>query len=159
VVFRTRQCCSAVAVDSVSLTVGRGKVLGLLGPNGAGKTTVVKMLTTLTSIDSGSASVGGNDVANDAEEVRRVIGLAGQAAAVDEMLTAREDLELFARLYKLPRSVRRKRIGQLIERFDMAEFADRQVSRPAADEHARFHGRRPEVSTCNCRRAEVPTFR
>ena len=117
-----------VAVDGVSLTVGRGKVLGLLGPNGAGKTTLVKMLTTLTSIDSGSASVGGNDVANNAEEVRRVIGLAGQAAAVDEKLTARENLELFARLYKLPRSVRRKRIGELIERFDMNEFADRQAS-------------------------------
>jgi ABC-2 type transport system ATP-binding protein len=127
-----------VAVDDVSLSVDRGKVLGLLGPNGAGKTTLVKMLTTLTSIDSGSASVGGNDVANEAESVRRVIGLAGQAAAVDEKLTARENLELFARLYKLPRSVRRKRIGELIERFDMNEFADRQASTYSGGERRRL---------------------
>ena len=80
-----------VAVDDVGFSVGRGEVLGLLGPNGAGKTTVVRMLTTLTSIDSGSASIVGHDVTADAEAVRKVIGLAGQAAAVDEKLSAREN--------------------------------------------------------------------
>ena len=117
-----------VAVDDVGFSVGRGEVLGLLGPNGAGKTTVVRMLTTLTSIDSGSASIAGHDVTADAESVRRVIGLAGQAAAVDEKLSARENLELFARLYKIRKAVRRRRIEELIGRFDMGEFALRPAS-------------------------------
>ncbi len=117
-----------VAVDEVSFEVGAGKVLGLLGPNGAGKTTLVKMVTTLLSIDSGSARVGGFDVSSEAGVVRRLIGLAGQAAAVDEKLTARENLELFGRLYKLPRGRRRARIDELIERFDLGSFADRPAS-------------------------------
>jgi ABC-2 type transport system ATP-binding protein len=117
-----------VAVDGVSFSVSRGQVLGLLGPNGAGKTTVVRMLTTLTSIGEGSASIAGHDVASDANAVRRLIGLAGQAAAVDEKLSARENLELFARLYKLAKPQRRKRIAELIERFDMGEFAERPAS-------------------------------
>lgn len=117
-----------IAVDDVSFSVGRGEVLGLLGPNGAGKTTVVRMLTTLTSIDAGSATIAGHDVVGDAEAVRRVIGLAGQAAAVDDKLSARENLELFARLYKLPGPVRRRRISELIDRFDMGEFARRPAS-------------------------------
>lgn len=114
-----------IAAQEVSFAVERGGVLGLLGPNGAGKTTVVRMLTTLTSIDLGSARIAGHDVGTSPEAVRRVIGLAGQAAAVDEKLTARENLELFARLYKIPKPARRKRIGELIERFDMTEFAER----------------------------------
>lgn len=117
-----------VAVDDVSFAIEAGEVLGLLGPNGAGKTTVVRMLTTLTSIDSGAASIAGHDVAGDPDAVRRVIGVAGQAAAVDEKLSARENLELFARLYKLARPVRRRRIAELIERFDMGEFAERPAS-------------------------------
>ncbi len=104
-----------VAVHDVSFTVGAGEVFGLLGPNGAGKTTVVRMLATLSSIDSGSASIAGHDVAAEPDAVRRVIGLAGQAAAVDEKLSARENLELFARLYKLPKPVRRRRIAELID--------------------------------------------
>lgn len=117
-----------VAVDEVSFSVGRGEVLGLLGPNGAGKTTLVRMLTTLTSIDAGTASIAGTDVTTDPEVVRQVIGLAGQAAAVDEKLSARENLELFARLYRIPRRQRRRRVGDLIDRFDMAEFVDRPAS-------------------------------
>lgn len=117
-----------VAVDDVSFRVARGQVLGLLGPNGAGKTTVVRMLTTLTSIGAGSASIAGHDVVTEAEQVRKVIGLAGQAAAVDEKLTARENLQMFARLYKLPRVTRHRRVGELIDRFDMSDFADRPVS-------------------------------
>lgn len=127
-----------VAVDDVSFSVARGEVLGLLGPNGAGKTTVVRMLTTLTSIDAGSASIAGHDVAGEAESVRRVIGLAGQAAAVDEKLSARENLELFARLYKLPKPVRRKRIGELIDQLDMGEFANRPASTYSGGERRRL---------------------
>jgi ABC-2 type transport system ATP-binding protein len=117
-----------VAVDGVTLSIGRGSVLGLLGPNGAGKTTIVKMLTTLLSIDAGSATVDGHDVATDPNAVRSRIGLAGQAAAVDEKLTARENLEFFARLYKLDRVRRRVRVAELVERFDMGSYADRPAS-------------------------------
>lgn len=124
----TKRFGDVLAVKDVGFSIARGEVLGLLGPNGAGKTTVVKMLTTLTSIDAGSATVGGHDVAGDPEGVRRVIGLAGQAAAVDEKLTARENLELFGRLYKLPRPLRRTRIAKLVEQFDMTSFADRPAS-------------------------------
>ncbi|MFW2383386.1 MAG: ATP-binding cassette domain-containing protein [Acidimicrobiales bacterium] len=117
-----------LAVDDVSFGVAPGQVLGLLGPNGAGKTTVIRMLTTLTSIGAGSASIAGCDVAAEPESVRSLIGLAGQAAAVDEKLSARENLQLFARLYKLPRAIRRRRVGELIDRFDMGEFAERPAS-------------------------------
>jgi ABC-2 type transport system ATP-binding protein len=126
------------AVDDVSFRVARGQVLGVLGPNGAGKTTVVRMLTTLTSIEAGSASIAGHDVAGEAEAVRRVIGLAGQAAAVDEKLSARENLELFARLYKLPKAVRKRRVGELIERFDMGEFSERPASTYSGGERRRL---------------------
>lgn len=113
------------AVMDVSFTVGAGQIVGVLGPNGAGKTTTIKMLTTLVSIDAGSAGVGGYDVGHQPDVVRQLIGVAGQAAAVDEKLTARENLELFGRLYKLPRAQRRRRTETLIRQFDMAEFADR----------------------------------
>jgi len=115
------------AVRGLGFEVRAGEVVGLLGPNGAGKTTVINMLTTLISIDSGRASVGGFDVATQAHQVRRMIGLAGQSAAVDEKLTARENLTLFARLYKLPRAGIAARVEELIERFRMDEFADRPV--------------------------------
>jgi ABC-2 type transport system ATP-binding protein len=113
------------AVRDLSFSVEAGQVVALLGPNGAGKTTTVNMLATLVPIDAGTASVGGFDVGTQPERVRRLIGLAGQAAAVDEKLTARENLELFGRLYKIPRSERRRRVEELIEQFDMTEFADR----------------------------------
>lgn len=116
------------AVVGVSFEVAAGDVLGLLGPNGAGKTTLVKMVTTLLPIDSGSAQVNGFDVATEAGAVRQSIGVAGQAAAVDEKLTARENLELFGRLYKLPRNRRRTRIDELIDRFDLGSFAHRPAS-------------------------------
>ena len=124
----SKQFGDVVAINDVSFSVARGEVFGLLGPNGAGKTTAVKMLTTLTTFDRGSALIAGHDVSADPDAVRRVIGLAGQSAAVDEKLTARENLELFARLYKLPRVQRRQRIDNLIDRFDMSAFADRVVS-------------------------------
>jgi ABC-2 type transport system ATP-binding protein len=114
-----------IAVDGLSFEVRAGSVLGLLGPNGAGKTTTIKMLTTLFSIDGGSASVAGFDVATQPRMVRQAIGLAGQAAAVDDKLTARENLDLFGRLYHIPADQRKQRTEELIERFDLTEFADR----------------------------------
>lgn len=113
------------AVRDLSFNARAGQVTGLLGPNGAGKTTTIRMLTTLLSIDSGTASIGGIDVSQRPDAVRRVIGLAGQSAAVDEKLTARENLELFGRLYKIPNPERAKRIDYLVDRFDLTGFADR----------------------------------
>ncbi len=114
-----------VAVRDLSFDARAGEVMGLLGPNGAGKTTTIKMLTTLLSIDTGSATIVGLDVGSRPDAVRRVIGLAGQSAAVDEKLTARENLEMFGRLYKIPGRERKQRIDHLIERFALGEFVDR----------------------------------
>ncbi len=113
------------AVRGLSFSVDAGQILGLLGPNGAGKTTAIGMLTTLLPVDGGSARIGGFDVARQPDRVRPLIGLAGQAAAIDEKLTARENLELFGRLYKIPRAARRRRTAELIEEFDLGGFADR----------------------------------
>ena len=113
------------AVTDLSFDARAGEVTGLLGPNGAGKTTTIKMLTTLLSIDAGTATIAGIDVAARPDAVRRVIGLAGQSAAVDEKLTARENLQLFGRLYKIPAAERTKRIDYLIDRFDLTDFANR----------------------------------
>ena len=121
----TKRFGDVVALSEVTLTVGAGEILGVLGPNGAGKTTAVRLLTTLLQIDGGAASVAGFDVATQPRAVRASIGLAGQAAAVDEKLTAKENLEFFARLYKLDRATRRNRVAELVERFDLGTFADR----------------------------------
>ena len=102
------------ALDGVDLEVQEGTVLGLLGPNGAGKTTTVRILATLLSPDAGRASVGGLDVARDAQAVRKLIGLSGQYAAVDENLTGRENLWMFGRLYQLPSAEARRRTDELL---------------------------------------------
>jgi ABC-2 type transport system ATP-binding protein len=113
------------ALDGVSLEVAEGSVLALLGPNGAGKTTLVRVLTTLLSPDEGRVEVGGFDVVRDRRQVRALIGLSGQFAAVDERLTARENLELVARLYHLSPDETRARVTELLERFGLVEPADR----------------------------------
>ena len=113
------------AVRDLSFSVASGTILGLLGPNGAGKTTAINMLTTLLDIDQGSASVAGFDVVTQPDQVRQVIGLAGQSAAVDDLLTARQNLTLFGRLYKIPKHALARRVDDLIDRFEMTEFADR----------------------------------
>lgn len=126
------------AVRDLSLAVNSGQVAGLLGPNGAGKTTTINMLTTLISIEAGSACIGGFDVATQPNRVRERIGLAGQTAAVDEKLTARENLELFCRLYKIPKEERKRRVAELIEQFNMVEFADRVASTYSGGERRRL---------------------
>ena len=115
------------ALKNVSLQVEQGAVLGMLGPNGAGKTTLVKILSCLIKPTSGLASVGGFDVVNQTRQIRSIIGLAGQSAAVDENLTGRENLVLVARLYHLSRGESRKRAGELLEQFDLVESGDRAV--------------------------------
>jgi len=115
------------ALDGVDLEVGEGTVLGLLGPNGAGKTTTVRILATLLKPDAGRATVAGYDVLTQQDEIRRVIGLSGQYAAVDENLTGRENLWLFGRLYQLRSAEARRRAGELLDQFDLADAADRVV--------------------------------
>ncbi len=116
---------SVVALDGVDLNVAPGTVYGLLGPNGAGKTTTVRVLTTIIRPDTGSARVLGIDVQRDPDRVRSLIGLAGQFAAVDEQLTARENLELVGRLTHQRRSGLRARADELLEAFDLTEAASR----------------------------------
>src|SRR3954467_15506105 len=111
------------ALDGVSLTVAEGSVLGLLGPNGAGKTTVVRILTTLLAADAGRAEGGGLDGVRGADPRRAADGLTGQYAAVDEYLTGFENLEMVARLYRLPKREARLRAGALLERFDLTAAA------------------------------------
>jgi ABC-2 type transport system ATP-binding protein len=115
------------ALCGVSLQVPRGTVLGLLGPNGAGKTTMVRILTTLLLPDEGRAEVEGLDVVTKSDEIRQRIGLAGQYAAVDEILTGRENIELVGRLYHLPKDEAKRRAQRLLERFDLVAAADRTV--------------------------------
>jgi ABC-2 type transport system ATP-binding protein len=115
------------ALDGVDLEVAQGTVLGLLGPNGAGKTTAVRILATLLRPDAGRARVAGFDIRKQADQIRRVIGLSGQYAAVDENLTGRENLWLFGRLYQLPSPEAHKRGDELLDQFDLADAADRVV--------------------------------
>jgi ABC-2 type transport system ATP-binding protein len=115
------------ALDGVDLSAPSGTVLGLLGPNGAGKTTAVRILTTLLPADGGTARVAGLDVATEAQELRRRIGLAGQYAAVDENLTGFENLQMVGRLYHLPKGEPKARATELLGRFDLAEAGGRLV--------------------------------
>ncbi|MFF1261490.1 ATP-binding cassette domain-containing protein [Streptomyces sp. NPDC058321] len=113
------------ALDGVDLDVPEGTVLGLLGPNGAGKTTAVRCLTTLLTPDSGKAVVAGIDVLKHPNEVRRSIGLSGQFAAVDEYLTGRENLQMVGQLYQMKAREAKARASELLERFNLADAADR----------------------------------
>jgi|SRR5579884_592146 len=115
------------ALAGVSLACARGNILALLGPNGAGKTTLVRILTTLLRPDSGRATVAGFDVVTGARKLRSLIGLAGQYAAVDELLTGRENLELIGLWYHLDAQEYRRRAQEILERLSLADAADRLV--------------------------------
>jgi ABC-2 type transport system ATP-binding protein len=115
------------ALDGLSLAVFAGSVLGLLGPNGSGKTTTVSILSTSLRPDGGRATVRGLDVVADAAQVRRVIGFAGQFAAVDPNLTGRENLTLIGRLSRVGRRQSRVRAGELLDNFGLSAAADRLV--------------------------------
>ncbi len=116
-----------LAADGISLKVPRGSVFGLLGPNGAGKTTVVRILTTLLRPDSGTARIAGFDVATEAVEVRRRIGLVSQTASVDEILSGRQNLIMIGRLYGLSSAAAKKRADELLERLDLLEPGKKSV--------------------------------
>ena len=116
---------STKALDGLDLAVPEGTILGLLGPNGAGKTTAVRILTTLLIPDAGRAVVAGVDVLADPTKARRLIGLTGQFAALDDYLTGRENLIMFGRLYHLSRAEAKRRADELLERFDLTDAAGR----------------------------------
>ena len=112
-------------LKGIDLQVERGTMVALLGPNGAGKTTTVRILSTLLGFDGGTVLVDGHDVRTEADKVRAVIGLTGQAAAVDELLTGRENLVMMGRLYRLTAASARVRAQELLEEFDLVEAAGR----------------------------------
>ena len=114
-----------VVLDGVDLTVEEGTVFALLGPNGAGKTTMVRILATLLEPDHGEIRVAGHDAAREADAVRDAIGVTGQFAAVDELLTGRENLAIMADLHHLTRTQAGQRIDELLERFELVDAADR----------------------------------
>lgn len=116
------------ALDNISLSFERGIIYGLLGPNGAGKTTLIRVLTTLLKPESGAAFVAGVDVINHAPAAREKIGLAGQNAAVDGYQTGRENLIMVGRLYNLSKKQAKERADDVLERINLTEAADRQVS-------------------------------
>jgi ABC-2 type transport system ATP-binding protein len=116
---------SKTALDGVDLDVARGSVCALLGPNGAGKTTAVRVLTTLTEPDAGTARVAGHDIATDAVEVRRSIGLAAQDATVDGLLTGHENLTMIGELFHLGRKRARARADELLVQFALTDSRDR----------------------------------
>jgi len=115
------------ALDHLSLDVEEGTVLGVLGPNGAGKTTTVRILATLLNPDSGHATVGGIDVVKHPEKVREIIGLSGQYAAVDEILTGWDNLVMFGQLYHLGKKQAVARAEELLEQFSLTESARRPI--------------------------------
>ena len=123
----THRFGDTVALDDVSFEVAAGEVLGLLGPNGAGKTTMINVLSTLLVPDHGRASVAGHDVVAQAPEVREMIALTGQFAALDDVLTGRENLVLFGRLRSLSKRDATRRADELLERFTLADAADKRV--------------------------------
>ncbi|MGI5220985.1 ATP-binding cassette domain-containing protein [Nocardia sp. CA-290969] len=112
----------------IDLDIARGSVFSLLGPNGAGKTTMVRILATLTRPDHGTARVAGFDVTGEADRVRGAIGVTGQYAALDKVLTGTENLRMVGRLLHLGRSETRRRTSELLERFDLADAANRPAS-------------------------------
>jgi ABC-2 type transport system ATP-binding protein len=116
---------STMALAGVDLEVPEGMVFGLLGPNGAGKTTLVRILATLLEPDTGRAELLGHDVVAESAGVRELLALTGQFAAVDELLTGRENLEMFGRLFRLSRAEARRRASELLERFELVDAADR----------------------------------
>ncbi|MEU1535184.1 ATP-binding cassette domain-containing protein [Streptomyces fagopyri] len=116
------------ALDGVDLDVHEGTVLGVLGPNGAGKTTLVRILSTLVTPDAGRATVAGYDVLSQPRQLRRVIGLTGQYASVDEKLPGWENLYMIGRLLDLPRKEARRRADELLERFSLTDAAKRPAS-------------------------------
>ncbi|WP_063125253.1 ATP-binding cassette domain-containing protein [Nocardia fusca] len=115
-------------LDGIDLNIGAGTIFSLLGPNGAGKTTTVNVLTTLLKADGGTARVAGHDIATETKAVRAAIGVTGQFAAVDDLLTGEENLELMADIHRLRGAERKRVVTELLERFDLTESARKRAA-------------------------------
>jgi ABC-2 type transport system ATP-binding protein len=127
-VLKIKKCFNTFcAVDSLSFSVERGEIFGLLGPNGAGKSTLIRMLTTLIPPTSGTARINGFDVVRSADEVRKSIGVIPQAMTSDLDLSANENMNIFAKLYGVPRERRRRVVKELLEAVDLGPWADKPV--------------------------------
>jgi ABC-2 type transport system ATP-binding protein len=124
----TKAFGDVAVLSRLDLRAEAGSVVALLGPNGAGKTTTVRILATLTRADAGTVRVAGHDVAREPRKVREAISLTGQYAAVDELLTGRENLRMMARLRRLRGAAARRRTAELLERFDIVDARDRRVA-------------------------------
>jgi ABC-2 type transport system ATP-binding protein len=120
----TKKFGKLMAVDRLNLSVAQGEIFGLLGPNGAGKTTTLSMLATLRSPTSGTATVNGYDILKQKNEVRKSIGMVFQGTSVDDLLTARENLEIHAMLYAVPKEIRKKRIDELLALVELTDRAN-----------------------------------
>ena len=147
------------ALDGITFTAERGTVLGLLGPNGAGKSTVVRIPTTLLRPDSGVARLAGLVVVADAQRLRSLIGLTGQAAAVDELLTGRENLELMGLWYHFPKSEDRRRAQETLELLSLTDAADRSAKTYSGGMRRHLDHRRQAADRepwCRARRARSP---
>jgi oleandomycin transport system ATP-binding protein len=140
---------ATTALAGIDLAARPGTVLGVLGPNGAGKTTAVRILTTLLRPDAGRAMVHGLDVVHDAGRVRRMIGLTGQYASVDEDLSGEENLVLIGRLLDLRRADAKARAAELLERFELTDAAGRRVRTYSG-------GMRSCCFSCTCSVARCP---
>jgi ABC-2 type transport system ATP-binding protein len=123
----TKEFNGLIAVDNINIKVKKGEIFGLLGPNGAGKTTTISMLCTILKPTSGSATVNGYDIIKQPDEVRKSIGIVFQDPSLDDRLTGRENLEMHAALYKVPKNVRRKRIEEVLELVELKDRADNLV--------------------------------
>ncbi len=123
----TKSFGSQRVLDGVNLRVTEGSVTAVLGPNGAGKSTFVRILTTLTRPDSGTATIAGYDIVRNAASIRSVISLTGQNAAVDELLTGEENMRLMSRLWHLDRKTTAKRNQELLELFDLMDARNKPV--------------------------------
>jgi oleandomycin transport system ATP-binding protein len=141
---------ATTALDGVDLTARTGTVLAVLGPNGAGKTTAVRILATLIEPDGGRASVGGHDVVAQAQQVRRLIALTGQYAAVDESLTGVENLLLIGRLLGLSRFEARRRAAELLARFGLADAGGRAAKTYSGHAPPARPGRQPGRPAPGC---------
>ena len=117
-----------VVLDGIDLAVEAGTIFALLGPNGAGKTTMVQIMSTLLAPDAGRVQVAGHDLASDPDGIRRAIGVTGQFSAVDDLLTGEENLRLIADLLHLERASGRRRVAELLDRFELADAAHQGVS-------------------------------
>ncbi len=123
----TRRFGELVAVDDLTISVEEGEIFGLLGPNGAGKSTAIKMIITLLPPTSGSANVGGFDLAHNASKIRRLIGYVPQILSADGTLTGRENLVIFAKLYDIPKNERAKRIDESLEFMGLTDVCNKLV--------------------------------